>query len=370
MESKKIFILRPVRNVTEEVKVKIVAYVAELEKQGHEVYDPERDNPYQDTDKIGIQIISHNCRKMIEADEIHIWYDKSSTGSIFDIGMFYMFVNTLDFKKFVIINQDNIVPTPHKSFENVILALEKEFDNPMADGLKDKSNLWDKEYAEHNIASSFKGTISRSVTFLKEFLEKSGRSLTGLRVLDCGCGNGRNAIPLAIMGNSVFGIDISENAIKDMFDKIQSHKKLRGKLVFSRNSMADPLKFPRNYFDVVADITSFDILLGEEEIDTHRKEVWRVLKSNGLFLYYDMDASDPYSLWLKSEGRVKENDVIVSPEPGPISFKIYSLEEVVNIFSNFDLITSELFRFKDVMYGREHDRAILCAIFSPKNKVV
>lgn len=132
MGLKSVFIIRPVRNVTEEVKTKIAAYVAELESQGYKVYDPDRDNPYQETDLIGMKIIKYNRHQMYVADEIHIWYDKGSTGSIFDIGMFFAFVHVGDFKKFVIINREDVIPTPSKSFENVILALEKEFDSPVS----------------------------------------------------------------------------------------------------------------------------------------------------------------------------------------------------------------------------------------------
>lgn len=138
MAEKKVFIIRPVRNVTQEVRDKIAIYVAALETWGYEVYDPERDNPYQKTDEIGIQILNHNCQKMIEADEAHIWWDAKSSGSVCDIGMFFMFVRISDFKKFVIINDRDITPTPNKSFENVALALAKEFDSPVADGLKER----------------------------------------------------------------------------------------------------------------------------------------------------------------------------------------------------------------------------------------
>lgn len=229
-----------------------------------------------------------------------------------------------------------------------------------------EQNLWDKEYQEHHIASSFKGTLSRSVTFLKDFLEKQGKQLSGLRILDCGCGNGRNAIPLAEMGNNVYGMDISGKALRDAREKTQNQKELGRRAVFMLESMAETFEWRDNCFDVVADITSFDILLTQQEISTHRREVYRVLKPSGYFLYYDMDASDPCSLWLKRDGRVSVDNVIISPEPGPILFKIYSLAEIEAIFFNFKLLASEIFRFKDKMYGREHDRAILCAIFQPR----
>lgn len=116
----------------------IKKYVAKLETDGYDVFWPRRDNRYQNTDRIGLLICEYNRERMLEADEVHIWCDKNSTGSVFDIGMFYMFVRTHSFKKFVIINREDIAPTPHKSFENVILALAKEFDNPVANGLRER----------------------------------------------------------------------------------------------------------------------------------------------------------------------------------------------------------------------------------------
>lgn len=116
----------------------IKEYVAKLEADDYDVYWPPRDNPYQKIDKNGIFICEHNREKMFWAHEIHIWYDKNSTGSVFDIGMFFMFVRTHSFKKFVIINREDIAPTSYKSFENVILALASKFDNPVANGLKER----------------------------------------------------------------------------------------------------------------------------------------------------------------------------------------------------------------------------------------
>lgn len=229
-----------------------------------------------------------------------------------------------------------------------------------------EEKLWDQEYREHHIASSFKGTLSRSVTFLKEFLKQRGEALAGLKILDCGCGNGRNAIPLAEMGNMVYGIDISKTALVEIAERIRVKNAIAKRLFVDCCSMAKPLRFKDGFFDVVADITSFDILLTPDEINMHAREVWRVLKSEGCFLYYDMNADDPYALWLKSLGRARAGGVIISPEPAPIPFKIYSLAEIQMIFANFELLTSEIFRFKDTMYGREHDRALLCAIFRPK----
>ena len=57
------------------------------------------------------------------------------------------------------------------------------------------------------------GTPSR-VHFSKEFRYSLMGNLAGLRILDIGCGDGENAITLAVLGASVVGIDVSPGAIE------------------------------------------------------------------------------------------------------------------------------------------------------------
>ena len=130
----KIFLISPVRTVTEKERKKIKEYVARLESQSHIVYWPERDT--NQNDKIGLRICQDN-RKAIEwADEIHIWWkwqekkwwqkwmwwikEKKSTGSLFDFGMAFAFN-----KRVILVNPNEVKSTPKKSFNNVLLALQE-----------------------------------------------------------------------------------------------------------------------------------------------------------------------------------------------------------------------------------------------------
>lgn len=112
----KIFIICPVRNVTPAQKARIEAHVAKLEAKGHEVHYPPRDT-MQD-DPIGLNILRQNSMAVEDADEVHIFYDKASEGSKFDIGVAF----TCN-KKFRLINPEDVQQTEHKSFENVLLVL-------------------------------------------------------------------------------------------------------------------------------------------------------------------------------------------------------------------------------------------------------
>lgn len=120
MRKKKIFIVSPVRNVSPEVEAEVLTYVAKLEAQGYIVHCPLRGDTDQ-YDVRGLIICLTNTDAIIRADEIHVWFDKESRGTLFDLGEIFVLLRLGFTKKVVLINE--VEPTNTKSFENVLLAL-------------------------------------------------------------------------------------------------------------------------------------------------------------------------------------------------------------------------------------------------------
>lgn len=119
----KIFLISPVRNAESETQKKIAEYVASLEGAGHQVHWPIRDTK-QDDPTGGYEICRTNFRGILQADEIHIWYDETSNGSKFDMGGVFMLVEMLGWKKkIVIVNDGEIVDNTTKSFYKVFKHL-------------------------------------------------------------------------------------------------------------------------------------------------------------------------------------------------------------------------------------------------------
>lgn len=118
-----IFLICPVRNAAPEASAAVAAYVDGLERSGHRVHWPPRDTPQDDP--VGLRICRDNGRALLAADEVHLWYDPSSQGSIFDFGMLFMASEIVGRRKrFVLANPEAVAPTDgRKSFQNVILAL-------------------------------------------------------------------------------------------------------------------------------------------------------------------------------------------------------------------------------------------------------
>ncbi len=119
-----IFIICPVRNVSQEINAKIATYVQMLERQGHNVYWPLRDTDQDDS--TGFNICMDSAMEIRLADEVHIWYDPASQGSIFDLGALVMTARIIGpSKRIVLINRDQVLPTVGESFTNVVLELTK-----------------------------------------------------------------------------------------------------------------------------------------------------------------------------------------------------------------------------------------------------
>ena len=117
-----VFIICPVRNASEDVSRRLREYVQGLESQGYQVHWPPRDT-VQD-DPVGVGICRENGQALLAADEIHIWYDPASQGSVFDFGMFFMVSEVVaPRKRLVLINREDVPRTEGKSFQNVLLAL-------------------------------------------------------------------------------------------------------------------------------------------------------------------------------------------------------------------------------------------------------
>jgi hypothetical protein len=131
--AKKIFLICPVRGMSEEEKKFLDAYVASLEKQGCTVHYPPRDTNQIDSTG-GYQILHDNRSALLYSDEVHVYWNKSSQGSLFDLGVSFgehedkgkpvRLVNRSQIEEMV--KQEN----KPKSFEKVLLLLDDKSQKP------------------------------------------------------------------------------------------------------------------------------------------------------------------------------------------------------------------------------------------------
>ena len=99
----KIFLICPVRNATEEQRKWIEDFVSDKYKEGYTIHAPHLHT--RQTDLFGgYAICTQNAEAVASSQEIDIYYDQSSTGSVFDLGVAYAL-----HKPLVLLNKEEIV---------------------------------------------------------------------------------------------------------------------------------------------------------------------------------------------------------------------------------------------------------------------
>ncbi|MGI8897041.1 MAG: class I SAM-dependent methyltransferase [Pyrinomonadaceae bacterium] len=117
-----------------------------------------------------------------------------------------------------------------------------------------------------------------------------GRFIPGMRMLDAGCGSGRNLVYFLRSGYDVCGVDESEEAIaqtRRLASALarQSSPEMSGRLQ-SENFRVEPIErmsFEDAGFDVVLSSAVLHFAHDEKQWHAMMREMWRVLKPGGIF---------------------------------------------------------------------------------------
>ena len=129
---KRVFLICPVRKAERGTINRIKKYIKSLKSEGFSVYWPYRDT--DQNDPVGTRILTDNTRQILSADEIHVWYNSSSAGSHFDLGVVFALLLFGCHKKIVLANKNEVkIDEGIKSFPAVIEALENGFRPKLSD---------------------------------------------------------------------------------------------------------------------------------------------------------------------------------------------------------------------------------------------
>ena len=109
-----------------------------------------------------------------------------------------------------------------------------------------------------------------------------GRIRPGMRVLDTGCGSGRNLVYFLREGYEVFGVDTDPNAI-------ECTSRLAASLAPAlhadnfRLEAIEEMTFPDAFADLVLSSAVLHFARCDDQFEAMLRATWRVLKSGGLF---------------------------------------------------------------------------------------
>jgi SAM-dependent methyltransferase len=109
-----------------------------------------------------------------------------------------------------------------------------------------------------------------------------GRIVPGMRVLDAGCGTGRNLVYLLKSGWEVFGVDESSGPVAQT-RRLVTELAPQLPLNNFRVESVDRMSFADAGFDVVLSSAVLHFARDEEHWRAMVSEMWRVLKPGGIF---------------------------------------------------------------------------------------
>jgi len=156
------------------------------------------------------------------------------------------------------------------------------------------------------------------------------------RLLELGCGQGRDTIFFASNGLDVHAIDSSKIAIENIYQKIREKNiSLNLKHFEARRA----LPFSNSYFDAIYSHMFFNMSFTDEELRFLFTESSRVLKNNGS-LYFSVRSDNDL---LYNKGEKIDNNIY---EMNGFQIRFFTKPEIKSFLSNY-------FEIKNIMESYE-----------------
>jgi len=217
--------------------------------------------------------------------------------------------------------------------------------------MKSQQKFWETEFSDKSIFPGIHDNSPTSflVEFEKKYLKKLGKP-EKIKILDIGCGNGRNSLYLSKLGYKVIATDFSGNAIK-----LARKNDLDSKIKFIHQDIANYwTQIKSHEFDAIADI-NVTICIPEKGRQRVIGEAKRVLRAKGLYLFCGIARTE----WVDKEPGPEVNSTIFS-DSGKFE-KQYTKEELLETYSDFEVLE---YKEKEVVSKINNEEISFSKIYS------
>lgn len=216
--------------------------------------------------------------------------------------------------------------------------------------MRKQQKFWGKEHkTSRTIPSVADQKPSSSVVYFLNFL-KSRRNFPK-KVIDIGCGKGRNSIFLVEHNFEVFAVDYIKSAVD--YAKSQAVRKgLSDKIHFLIRSIDKKWPFANNYFDFAIDCFSSIDIETKDGRETYKKEMLRTLKPRGYALVTVVSADDEMERELIEQSPGPEQNSAIWPN-GKFQ-KDYSEEELKKFYKEFKIVKLQKIKKPAFKLGRKY----------------
>jgi tellurite methyltransferase len=107
------------------------------------------------------------------------------------------------------------------------------------------------------------------------------RIVPGMRILDAGCGSGRNLVYFLREGYEVFGVDEDQRAIDDV-RRLAAHLAPRLPAANFQVGFVEAMRYPNAFFDLVISSAVLHFAKDDQQFRAMLRDSWRVLNLGGI----------------------------------------------------------------------------------------
>ncbi len=172
------------------------------------------------------------------------------------------------------------------------------------------------------------------------------------RIIDLGCGQGRDTFLFLENGLEVVAYDYSETSVRQVKEKARNLG-LDSKLTADVRDVREGIPLPDESVDAIFSHMFFTMRLTEAELARIFKECHRVLKHGGLNIYSVRNVNDPHYMKGKHHGE----DLWESQAGFVVQF--FSIEKVQRLAEGYDLLCSREFDDPTPTYTRKLYEVVL-----------
>jgi SAM-dependent methyltransferase len=159
--------------------------------------------------------------------------------------------------------------------------------NPNQELLNRQRPHWENTFSRH--PNMFGKNPSGPARKAAELFKEEGK----LKILELGCGQGRDTLFLAQSGFRVDALDYSEKAVEDIIQSAQGFN-LSLSITARRHDVRNALPFDDESFDACYSHMLYCMALTTSELTFLSNQIWRVLKPGGLNVYTARHTKDSH----------------------------------------------------------------------------
>lgn len=215
-----------------------------------------------------------------------------------------------------------------------------------------QQEVWRREHTiQESIPSLSLEEPSSAVVDFVQYLEKKGIR-PPQRIVDIGCGKGRNAIYLARLGFEVYCMDYIKEAV-DRVRRTADEPGLLRKIHLYVTEIDKRWPFTRDYFDIAVDCFSSIDIETRKGRDIYKWEMFRTLKPGGLALVAVVSADDELERELIKASPGPERNSAIWPQTGKFQ-KDYYEEELRAFYKEFQIVELREVKKKALKLGKAY----------------